>query len=47
MAVIFDLIEGIDPAELITRLQSDQTALEASYSTLVRLQGLSLVNFLR
>lgn len=46
-AGVIDSIEGIDPAELVTRLQSDQTALEASYATLVRLQGLSLVNFLR
>ncbi|MGE0254118.1 MAG: hypothetical protein AB7N54_07420 [Alphaproteobacteria bacterium] len=46
-AGVIDSIEGIDPAAIVTRLQSDQTALEASYSTLVRLQGLSLVNFLR
>ena len=40
-------IEQIEPAEVIARLQSDQVALEASFTALARIQSLSLVNFLR
>jgi flagellin-like hook-associated protein FlgL len=40
-------IEQIEPAEVIARLQSDQVALEASFTALARVQSLSLVNFLR
>ncbi len=39
-------IESIDPAEVIVRLQSDQQALEASFSTLARLQSFSLLDFI-
>jgi len=39
-------IENIDQADVIVRLQSDQQALEASFSMLGRLQSLSLLNFL-
>ncbi|MBO6784964.1 MAG: hypothetical protein JJ899_17070 [Alphaproteobacteria bacterium] len=40
-------VEGIDEAEVISRLQSDQVVLQASYQTLSQIQGLSLINFLR
>lgn len=43
--VIHD-IEGIDEAEVIVRLQSDQRALEASYAVLSRLTALSLLDYL-
>ncbi len=39
-------IEGIDPAEVIVRLQSDQQALEASFNVLARLQSFSLLDFI-
>ena len=39
-------IEGVDQAELIVKLQEDQLTLEASFSSLARLQQLSLVNFI-
>lgn len=39
-------IERINPAEAIARLQSDQVALEASFTALSRIQSLSLVNYL-
>lgn len=39
-------IEGIDEAELIVKLQEDQLTLQASFSSLARLQQLSLVNFI-
>lgn len=39
-------IEGIDEAEVIVRLQSDQQALEASYTIMARLQSLSLLNYM-
>ncbi len=39
-------IESIDPAEVIVRLQSDQQALEASFSVLARLQSFSLLEFI-
>lgn len=44
--VIADL-EQINPAEAIARLQSDQVALEAAFTSLAQIQSLSLVNFLR
>jgi flagellin-like hook-associated protein FlgL len=43
--VLSDL-ENIDQADVIVRLQSDQRALEASYSMIGRLQNLSLLDFL-
>jgi len=43
---LIDETEGIDKAEVIAKLQAEQLALEASYSTIARLQQLSLVNFL-
>jgi flagellin-like hook-associated protein FlgL len=43
--VIADL-ENIDEADVIVRLQGDQSALEASFAMLARLQSLSLLNFL-
>ncbi len=39
-------VEGIDEAEVISRLQADQVVLQASFQTLSQIQGLSLVNFL-
>jgi flagellar hook-associated protein 3 FlgL len=39
-------IEDVDPAEAITRLQAEQTALQASYQVLAQIGRLSLVNFL-
>ena len=39
-------IENIETTEVLYRLQSEQTALEASYATLVRLQSLSLLEFI-
>jgi len=39
-------IENIDPADVIVRLQSDQQALEASFSVLARLQAFSLLDFI-
>lgn len=39
-------IEGIDEAEVISRLQANQLVLQASFQTLSQIQGLSLVNFL-
>lgn len=46
-ADVMDDVEGIEEAEVIARMQSDQLVLQASYSTLAQIQGLSLVNFLR
>lgn len=43
--IIHDL-ESIDQAEVITRLQGDQQALESAYAVLVRLHSLSLLEFL-
>lgn len=43
---VMDEVEGIEEAEVIARMQADQLVLQASYSTLSRLQGLSLVNYL-
>ena len=40
-------IESIDRAEVITRVQTDQLALEASYTALARISSLSLLDFLR
>lgn len=40
-------IEGIDRAEVISRMQSDQFALEVSYAALARVGSLSLLDFLR
>lgn len=39
-------IQNINEAEVISRLQSDQIQLQASFSTISRLQSLSLLNFL-
>ena len=39
-------IEGIEQAEVIVKLQEDQLTLEASFTSLSRLQQLSLVNFI-
>ena len=39
-------IEQVDTATVIARLQSDQVQLQASYSTISRLQSLTLLNFL-
>ena len=39
-------VEQVDTAAVIARLQSDQVQLQASYSTIARLQDLSLLNFL-
>ncbi len=39
-------IEGIDQAEVIVKLQEDQLTLQASFTSLSRLQQLSLVNFI-
>ena len=43
--VISDL-ENIDQTEVIVRLQNDQTALDASFAMLGRLQSLSLIDFI-
>ncbi len=43
--IISDL-EGIDSADVIVRLQSDQRALEASFNILARLQKFSLLDFI-
>ena len=43
---LIDKIEGIDSAEVIVKLQEEQLSLEASFTSLSRLQQLSLVNFL-
>ena len=40
-------IENVDPATVITQLNSATTQLQASYSAISDLQHLSLVNFLR
>ena len=40
-------IEGVDQAELIAKLQSDQIQLEASYATLARITSLTILDFLR
>lgn len=39
-------IENVDVAAAMTRLTADQVTLEASFMTIARLSGLSLVNFL-
>ena len=39
-------IQNIDTAEVIARLQSDQLQLQVSYSTISRVQSLSLLNYL-
>jgi flagellin-like hook-associated protein FlgL len=43
---VINELEGIDPTEVIVKLQSEQQALEASYASLARLQSLSLLDFL-
>lgn len=43
---VIDDLENIDEADVIVRLQGDQSALEASFAMLARLQSLSLLNFL-
>lgn len=40
-------IQNINSAEVITRLQSDQVQLQASYQVISQIQSLSLINFLR
>lgn len=39
--------EGVDPYEAITRMQSLEVQLEASYQVSARLSGLSILNYLR
>ncbi len=39
-------IQDVNTAEVIARLQSDQVQLQASYSTIARIQSLSLLNYL-
>lgn len=39
-------VEGINEAEVISRLQANQVVLQASFQTLAQIQGLSLINFL-
>jgi hypothetical protein len=39
-------VEGIDEAEVISRLQSDQVVLQASFQALSQIQQLSLINFI-
>lgn len=39
-------LEDVNPAEAITRLQTEQTALQASYQVLAQINRLSLVNFI-
>jgi len=43
---VLDDLENINEADVIVRLQGDQSALEASFAMLARLQSLSLLNFL-
>jgi flagellar hook-associated protein 3 FlgL len=43
---VINELEGIDPTEVIVKLQSEQQALEASYASLARLQSLSLLDYL-
>ncbi len=45
-AEIIGDIQNINTAEVVARLQSDQVQLQASYSTISRIQSLSLLNFL-
>jgi len=40
-------IENVDPGEVITSLNFEQIQLEASFTTIARIQTLSLSNFLR
>jgi len=40
-------IENVDPAEAITKLNSDQVALESAFAVLARVQESTLLNFLR
>ena len=44
---IIQEVEGIDQAELIASLQSDQVQLEASYAVLSRISSLTILDFLR
>lgn len=39
-------VEGINEAEVISRLQANQLVLQASFQTLSQIRGLSLINFL-
>lgn len=39
-------VEDVDPAAAITRLQAEQTALQASYQAFARLADMTLLNFL-
>lgn len=45
-ADVMDDVQGIDEAAVISRIQSDQVVLQASFSTLSQIQGLSLVNYI-
>lgn len=45
-ADVMDDVEGIDEAEVVARIQSDQIVLQASFQSLSQIQGLSLANFL-
>ena len=45
-ADVADDVEGINEAEVISRLQANQVVLQASFQTLSQIQGLSLVNFI-
>ena len=40
-------IEQVDTAEAVVRLNSDQVALQAAFSTLSKLQEVTLLNYLR
>lgn len=44
--IALSAIEDVDPAEAITRLQAEQTALQASYQAFTRLSELTLLNFI-
>ena len=44
---IIQEVEGIDQAQIIAELQSDQVQLEASYAVLSRISSLTILDFLR
>jgi len=46
LKVFISDIEGVDITEAITRLNNDQTALEASYRVVAQLSNLSLVDYI-
>lgn len=45
-SVALSNLEDIDPAEAITRLQAEEAALQASYQVLVKLNNLSLLDYI-